>query len=168
MATSLLTVFTALATVHISQSLSFGVPTVAPKQRMLQLLDGDSDDIYVCPESLSPLKKVNRFYGFFDQQYLQSKEDSTTKYSIIAGKYIDLTIKKEESFAIGEKFFQGKLIPAVYERGYRKNFENAGFPGIEKEFAEVDEFFRAGNAQTILDLSCGSGFMTRKFVASKK
>lgn len=150
------------------KALSLGVPTVIPKQQMLQFLDGDSNDIFVCPESLSPLKKVNRFYGFVDQQYLQSKEDSTTKYNIFPGQYVDLTIKKDESFAIGEKFFQGKLIPALYERGYRKNFENMGFPGIDKEFAEVNDFFQAGGAQTILDLSCGSGFMTRRFVQSNK
>ena len=153
-------------------SLAPGVPTTLPKQAMLKLLDGsvdvDPNDIFVCPESLAPLKKVHRYYGFIEQQYLQSQEDSSTKYNILPGQFVDLTIKKEASFAIGETLFQTKLLPAIYERGYRKNFENAGFPGIEKEFAEVNEFFTAGNAQTILDLSCGSGFMTRKFVASKK
>ena len=165
--------FFVIATSMLAQSLSLQIPsiptsTMPAKQQMLQLLDGDSNDIFVCPESLAPLKQVNRFYGFVQQQYLQSKEDSTTKYSILPGQYIDLTIKKDESFAIGEKFFQGRLIPALYERGYRKNFENMGFPGIDKEFSEVNEFFIAGGAQTILDLSCGSGFMTRKFVSSKK
>jgi ubiquinone/menaquinone biosynthesis C-methylase UbiE len=46
--------------------------------------------------------------------------------------------------------------------------QTAGFPGIDKEFAEVDEYFRAGNSETILDLSCGSGFMTRKLLKSGK
>lgn len=157
-----------IAACIVVESLSMLTPSMPAKQQMMQLLDGDSNDIFVCPESLAPLKQVNRFYGFVQQQYLQSKEDSTTKYSILPGQYIDLTIKKDESFAIGEKFFQGKLIPALYERGYRKNFENMGFPGIDKEFSEVNEFFMAGEAKTILDLSCGSGFMTRKFVSSKK
>ena len=153
-------------------ALNLGVSTIQPKQQILKLLDGplekDSSDIYVCPESLAPLKKIHRYFGFVEQQYLQSVEDPSTQYSIVPGNYVDLTIKKEVSFAIGERLFQTKLLPAIYERGYRKNFENAGFPGIEKEFAEVNEFFQAGGAQTILDLSCGSGFMTRKFVASKK
>ena len=153
-------------------ALAPGLPTTLPKQAMLKLLDGptetDPNDIFVCPESLAPLKKVHRYFGFIEQQYLQSQEDSSTKYNILPGQFVDLTIKKDVSFAIGETLFQTKLLPAIYERGYRKNFENAGFPGIEKEFAEVNEFFTAGGAQTILDLSCGSGFMTRKFVASKK
>ena len=44
----------------------------------------------------------------------------------------------------------------------------AGFPGIEKEFSESDSFFRALNASVLMDLSCGSGFMTRKFAKSGK
>ena len=162
----------ALISISTLSALAPGVPTMAPKQSILKLLDGpvesNSADIFVCPESLAPLKKIHRYFGFVEQQYLQSQEDSSTKYSVYPGQYIDLTIKKDVSFAIGEKLFQTKLLPAIYERGYRKNFENAGFPGIEKEFEEVNAFFQAGNAQTILDLSCGSGFMTRKFVASKK
>jgi uncharacterized surface protein with fasciclin (FAS1) repeats len=147
---------------------SMNNPTVAAKQQMLGLLDGIPESIYVCPESLAPLSLVYRYFGFSEKQYLQSQEDSTIKYDIFPGKYVDLTIKTgTPSFAIGETFFQNKLLPTIYERGYRQNFENMGFPGIDKEFGEVDEFFKAGNAQTILDLSCGSGFMTRRFVSSK-
>lgn len=61
-------------------------------------------------------------------------------------------------------------------RGYRQNFETAGFPGIDKEFAEIDEFFTpttnatigSNENRTVLDLSCGSGFMTRRLAKSKK
>lgn len=41
-----------------------------------------------------------------------------------------------------------------------------GFPGVDKEFEEINEFFQAANVESVLDLSCGSGFMTRKFVGS--
>lgn len=56
----------------------------------------------------------------------------------------------------------------IYERGYRQNFEQLGFPGIEAEFTEAHEFFLENNASTILDLSCGSGFMTRNFLRSNR
>ena len=67
---------------------------------------------------------------------------------------------------IGQNFFQNPILPFVYERGYRQNFERAGFPGIDKEFAEINEFFIG--ADTVVDLSCGSGFMTRRLQQSGK
>jgi SAM-dependent methyltransferase len=57
----------------------------------------------------------------------------------------------------------------LYERGWRQNFQRAGFPGIEQEFAEVQDFFSqvAGNGNgTVVDLSCGSGLMSRRLVNS--
>ena len=54
-----------------------------------------------------------------------------------------------------------------YERGWRQNFEAAGFPGIDKEFAEVSDFFAgAADGGTVVDLSCGSGLMCRRLVKS--
>lgn len=51
------------------------------------------------------------------------------------------------------------------ERGWRQNFERAGFPGIDKEAAELLDFLKNGTATgTIVDLSCGSGLMTRRLV----
>jgi hypothetical protein len=41
--------------------------------------------------------------------------------------------------------------------------------GIEAEFAEANTFFLENNAsENVLDLSCGSGFMTRRFIKSEK
>jgi hypothetical protein len=52
-------------------------------------------------------------------------------------------------------------------KGYRQNFENFGFPGIEKEFEEANNFFTALNAtEVVMDLSCASGFMTRKYLSA--
>ena len=93
------------------------------------------------------------------------------KYTVTS-TYNDLTIASEidKPFSlltnrerIGQNFFQNPIIPFVYERGYRQNFENAGFPGIVKEFEEVDAFFSSDSSHldVAVDLSCGSGFMTR-------
>jgi hypothetical protein len=166
--------FIAITTV---ESLSTPIVITQPKRGILSLIDGPKigSDIYVCPESLSPLKKIHRYFGFVEKQYLQSSDSGATKYDVLPGEYVDLTIKSEveRSFfsltnreRVGEQFFQSRLIPALYERGYRQNFIQMGFPGVDKEFEEINEFFQAANVEIVLDLSCGSGFMTRKFVGS--
>lgn len=62
--------------------------------------------------------------------------------------------------------FRTPLVSFLYERGWRQNFKNAGFPGIDAEFAEVSEFFAPANGGTVVDMSCGSGLMTRRLVTS--
>lgn len=52
------------------------------------------------------------------------------------------------------------------ERGWRQNFNNAGFPGIDKEAVELLSFLEEGDVTgTVVDLSCGSGLMTRRLVS---
>jgi replicative DNA helicase len=51
------------------------------------------------------------------------------------------------------------------ERGWRQNFRNAGFPGIDKEFEELNEFTKGVQGGVIVDMSCGSGLMTRRLVS---
>jgi hypothetical protein len=157
-------------------TVSLPKPNLSPKSSLLSGLEGQVD-LYVCPESLSPLKRIRRFYGLYEEDYLVSQDFKGTKYRVYPGSYIDLTIKSEVDRPVwslslrervGQNFFQTRLIPAIYERGYRQNFENIGFPGIDKEFEEANDLFTASKASTVLDLSCGSGFMTRKFVASNK
>jgi SAM-dependent methyltransferase len=61
------------------------------------------------------------------------------------------------------QFFRTPAMAFLYERGWRQQFNTAGFPGIDKEFEEVAEFFApAADGGTVVDLSCGSGLMTRR------
>jgi len=62
--------------------------------------------------------------------------------------------------------FRSPVTAFLYERGWRQNFANAGFPGIDVEFAEVSEFFEAAKDGVVVDMSCGSGLMTRRLVKS--
>ena len=63
--------------------------------------------------------------------------------------------------------FRSPLTSFLYERGWRAGFANAGFPGIEKEFEEVQDFFAPVAASgTVVDMSCGSGLMTRRLLRS--
>jgi hypothetical protein len=146
------------------------------KADLIKTLDGKEDDLFICPDKLSTLSKVTRIFGFVEDKYFLNNKFGI-KYKI-RPDYYDLTIKSEinknplemsSRERIGQKFFQIPLISWIYERGYRQNFKNFGFPGIEKEFNEAKEFFLGLNlTSTIVDLSCASGFMTRKFIKSRK
>jgi SAM-dependent methyltransferase len=62
--------------------------------------------------------------------------------------------------------FRSPFTAFLYERGWREGFKNAGFPGIDKEYEEVKEFFAPAAGGTVVDMSCGSGLMTRRLVKS--
>jgi len=72
------------------------------------------------------------------------------------------------TFSAQTGMFRNPILPYLYERGWRQNFNRAGFPGIDKEFTEVQDFFSPANGGTVVDLSCGSGLMTRRLVQSQK
>lgn len=75
---------------------------------------------------------------------------------------------------------QNPILSTAYERGYRDNFAFAGFPGIEKEFAEAQEYFLGSNDtssssdatgvqdKVVVDLSCASGFIMRRLIKSNR
>lgn len=162
----------------VAHSAKSSLPAFDPgraKETLLAIFDGKDlqGNIYACPESLQPLELVTRFYGLDRQSYFLDRKFGA-KYSVTC-KYSDFTAKangvdrSRPSLKIGQSFFQNPFVSGIYEMGYRQNFENFGFPGIEKEFQEAFEFFIEGNTTSIvLDLSCGSGFMTRKFSKSKR
>lgn len=170
---SLLAAFTTVAS--ISQASS-------PKAQLLKTLTS-TQNFLICPESLSPLKFEYTSLGpFLEDRYLYSPEYGTKYKQNPTSLIWDMTIRAEQDAKpfwqlnrreqIGSRFFQNPLISGIYERGYRQNFENAGFPGIDLEFADAQAFF-LGDAQSspeaiVVDLSCGSGFMTRKFIKSGK
>lgn len=149
------------------------------KIRLLNLADGKGfrEGVLVDPINKQPLKEKTRYFGLVEESYLVS-ESSNVRYPV--KDFVDLTIPEEVSKPwwqienrerVSSRFFQNPFISSIYERGYRQNFENAGFPGIDAEFAEASDFFLSeANEDTIatilVDLSCGSGFMSRKFVKS--
>jgi ubiquinone/menaquinone biosynthesis C-methylase UbiE/DNA-directed RNA polymerase subunit RPC12/RpoP len=68
-----------------------------------------------------------------------------------------------------QAIFQNPAVSFAYERGWRAQFAAAGFPGVDAEFALLEDFLLgAGDSGpgAVLDLSCGSGLMARKLAAS--
>jgi hypothetical protein len=111
-----------------------------PKSSLLKQIDGTESDLFVCPESLAPLKLVYRQFGFVDASYLRSDDKSKNReYPVRHGQYIDLTLPEEDKRPlwtrsvdelVGEGFFQNPFISTVYERGYRDNFKSKLFTTI--------------------------------------
>ena len=58
------------------------------------------------------------------------------------------------------------LVSFVYERGWRQGFASAGFPGADVEFDAAMAYLAPAQGGTLMDLSCGSGLFTRRFVKS--
>ncbi|KAK9844600.1 hypothetical protein WJX74_004440 [Apatococcus lobatus] len=87
--------------------------------------------------------------------------------------YTDLTLSSgieqksyQQSFWAGTEIFRSPLISFVYERGWRQGFATAGFPGVVKETQLALDYLRPANAKVLLDLSCGSGLFSRRFLQS--
>ena len=125
----------------------------------------------VDPETKESLKGRTRVYGFVEERFLESTDGA--RY-LIKPQFIDMTLEEiKKPFweisnreRVSSRFFQNPLLSTIYERGYRQNFQNAGFPGPELESKEAIDFFAPSGEETVVDLSCGSGFMSRLFTKS--
>ncbi|CAM8976341.1 unnamed protein product [Rhodiola kirilowii] len=82
--------------------------------------------------------------------------------------YLDLTVTagaKEytETKPTGTELFRSPLVSFLYERGWRQNFAQSGFPGPDEEFRMAQEYFKPAEGGLLVDVSCGSGLFSRKF-----
>jgi len=82
------------------------------------------------------------------------------------GEFVD-ELQEAWNTRVQTGLFRSPWTAFLYERGWRDNFKRAGFPGIEKEFLEVSDFFApVATNGVVVDMSCGSGLMTRRLVRS--
>jgi hypothetical protein len=192
---------------NVRKSLFYGVASKteqsgaegSARTDLLRVCDGELySRVLVDPVSKAPLFLKQRYFGVVKEEFLKDASSSNiyTRRYPISDLYIDLTVKEEVSKPIWEisgrerissRLFQNPFMSSIYERGYRQNFERAGFPGIDSEFAEASAFFASSSpggigsndggdgkknnsdsATVLLDLSCGSGFMSRRFVKSNQ
>ncbi|XP_078433397.1 S-adenosyl-L-methionine-dependent methyltransferases superfamily protein [Wolffia australiana] len=85
--------------------------------------------------------------------------------------YLDLTVTSgakeyNEYKPSRTELFRSPLVSFLYERGWRQNFRQSGFPGLEEEFKMAQEYFKPVAGGLLLDVSCGSGLFSRKFASS--
>jgi hypothetical protein len=158
----------------------------APKQRLQDLFGKAADDVLVCPADGSALRAEVSIYGSTRRESRVS--ESGMRYPVNRD-YVDLLAssgKKAEGGGITPaqfadelrdafatrtqtQMFRSPVLGFLYERGWRQNFNNAGFPGIEKEFAEASDFFSpVASGGVVVDMSCGSGLMYRRLLKSRE
>ncbi|KAJ8607692.1 hypothetical protein CTAYLR_007296 [Chrysophaeum taylorii] len=152
---------------------------VAPKETLRSLFVGVRDPVLADPVTKSPfLERTLRMVGGDPETTFVSP---TAVYGTKQNAYLDLVDPKQQppsfedlgvslrrflarspSVRVQTDTFRSPLTAFLYERGWRQNFERNGFPGPDKEFAEAKEFF--GDVGVLVDLSCGTGLMTRRFL----
>eukprot|EP01024_Parvocaulis_polyphysoides_P014967 TRINITY_DN1637_c0_g1_i5.p1 TRINITY_DN1637_c0_g1~~TRINITY_DN1637_c0_g1_i5.p1 ORF type:complete len:351 (-),score=29.71 TRINITY_DN1637_c0_g1_i5:178-1230(-) len=89
--------------------------------------------------------------------------------------FVDLTITSgyqastyQEQQWSGTELFRSPFVSFLYERGWRQNFITYGAPGPDVEFNKAMEFLKDVKGGTLLDISCGSGLFTRRFLTSRE
>jgi len=68
----------------------------------------------------------------------------------------------------GVELFRNPLVSLAYERGWRQSFQWAKFPGVDVESEMAIEMLQSAYGEVLVDMSCGSGLFSRKFLASRK
>ncbi|KAJ1377031.1 S-adenosyl-L-methionine-dependent methyltransferase [Sesbania bispinosa] len=86
-------------------------------------------------------------------------------------RYLDLTVTAglrdyTEVQLVRTELFRSPIVSFLYERGWRQNFRQSGFPGPDEEFKMAQEYFEPAQGGLIVDVSCGSGLFSRKFAKS--
>lgn len=66
--------------------------------------------------------------------------------------------------------FTSPSVSFAYERGWRQGFAAAGFPGADKEYEMVRQYFapvtQSTPSSTVVDMSCATGLFTRRLAKS--
>ena len=76
-------------------------------------------------------------------------------------------VYKQRSWG-GTEIFRSPLVSRAYERGWRQGFIWAGFPGVDRETEIALEYLKPAYGEVLVDMSCGSGLFSRRFLASDK
>jgi SAM-dependent methyltransferase len=145
------------------------------KKQLLSLFVKEKDAVLAAPGTLEPVRERSTSVLGLPQGFEVSKEAGGIFFP--TGVYTDFLVEKEMDWSnwsfspenlVMEGTFQSPLTSFLYERGWRSGFNANGFPGIEKEFEEVLEFFKpVAEGGVVVDLSCGSGLMARRLTSSK-
>ncbi|EEF30941.1 phosphatidylethanolamine n-methyltransferase, putative [Ricinus communis] len=130
------------------------------------------DDVFACPVCYEPLIRKGP-PGFNLSAIYRSgfKCKKCNKTYSSKDNYLDLTITasmKEytEVKPARTELFRSPLVSFLYERGWRQNFNQSGFPGPDEEFKMAQEYFKPAEGGILVDVSCGSGLFSRKFATS--
>lgn len=161
------------------------------KEKLLKNLGQDPssqpDPVLADPVTLQPVRRQVRLAWPYGE--LTSMVSSGSRSYPVYNDFIDMVAAEERNqipffsprAVVTQELFRSPLTSFLYERGWRQNFAVSGFPGIDQEFIDLENFMAPILANynkntttgppgptTIVDLSCGSGLMTRRLVKSKR
>lgn len=133
---------------------------------------GTQVDLFACPICYEPLIRkgpvglnLSAIYrsGFKCKRCQKSytSKDGYLDLTVTSGlrDYVEVQPNRTE-------LFRSPLVSFLYERGWRQNFRQSGFPGPDEEFRMAQEYFEPAKGGLIVDVSCGSGLFSRKFAKS--
>eukprot|EP00281_Chroomonas_sp_CCMP1168_P000678 CAMPEP_0206268702 /NCGR_PEP_ID=MMETSP0047_2-20121206/31863_1 /ASSEMBLY_ACC=CAM_ASM_000192 /TAXON_ID=195065 /ORGANISM="Chroomonas mesostigmatica_cf, Strain CCMP1168" /LENGTH=365 /DNA_ID=CAMNT_0053697069 /DNA_START=74 /DNA_END=1171 /DNA_ORIENTATION=- len=144
-----------------------------------------TSDVYACPQCKTPASLEASSCSNCGAPFAKSAEGFTdltpaatapkqtrSSPSITSNPFITTALASAgvqlSGLPLRQELFRSPFVSYLYERGWRNSFKQAGFPGIEKEFQLVQEFFTEAQNKTVIDLSCGSGLMVRRLAKSGK
>lgn len=152
-------------------------PAAAPKSSLKRLFTAGADAVLADPVDKRPLERSVTVLGNVRRESWVSAGAAYPVNRVYAdllptsGRSAPLTVdelRQEVADLWGSRvqtgLFRSPLTAFLYERGWRQGFKNAGFPGIEAEYEEVSSFFAPAAGGVVVDMSCGSGLMTRRLV----
>lgn len=151
------------------------VPTApgSAKESLLSIFKGAPDPVLACPISREPLVVASRFLGGARNRALSSASGASYSSNalfadLVAASPASASPPQARSRAerVQTDTFRSPFVAFLYERGWRQNFDNSGFPGIDAEFIEVNDFFQPARSGVVVDLSCGTGLMSRRLARS--
>lgn len=128
-------------------------------------------DVLACPICYKPLTRRGPPGLNLEAIYRSGfKCETCNKAFSSKNMYLDLTVTSgleySETKPPGTELFRSPIVSFLYERGWRQNFNQSGFPGPEEEFKMAQEYFRSAEGGLLVDVSCGSGLFSRKFAKS--
>lgn len=177
-----------VAAIYAAAAASTGSSTPPPPPTPIQKPTTSSFNL-ACPICQTSRFEVIKRYGKVDigntklrcprcqRQFLLRKglgPSSATTTETRDG-YLDLTLTSgvtprayQQRSWTGTELFRNPVVSLAYERGWRQSFAWAGFPGVDEESQLAIDFLRPAHGEVIVDMSCGSGLFSRRFLSSGK
>ena len=149
------------------------------KVRLGGIFKSQADRVLACPTAKTALQQQRSVVGSVGRSVLTSSNgvrypmnDVYADLLPTSGRTTPISIEEvvdELRDVWGSRMqtglFRTPVMAFLYERGWRQQFEAAGFPGVEKEYSMMlDYCLPVANGGTMVDMSCGSGLMTRQML----
>lgn len=120
--------------------------------------------------------RTDTYYNLLEKQSTEEEETSSDNIVGSLSAFIPPPIRTilASTGILGDDYipmrdlFTSPSVSFAYERGWRQGFASAGFPGPDKEYEMVREFFAPIQPRVVVDMSCATGLFTRRLAKSNE